>query len=292
MPIGSRSRPPRRPRATRRSLIAALAIATALGGVAVPGNAADPERNPRRPDGLAEFMGGLAEIESGGRYDARNRSSGAYGKYQIMPFNWPAWSKWYLGTRKARQTARNQELVASGRLSDLYWRFGSWDRTAYWWLTGKRGSRPTWSRTATRYVDNVMIGYRMRRNTPLPGAIRRIDDAADSVVYAGAWKIAKHPAYRGPGVHATGHRGAAFAFRFTGRAVRIVGPNGPTRGRAAVYVDGRRVAVVDMGARHFRARALIFAWSAKRRGEHWIEVRALGTPGRPTVAVDRVVIRG
>src|SRR5436190_14641132 len=108
MPTGSRSRPPRRHRATRRPLVVALALVTALGGVAAPGLAADPVRRPAPPPGLAEFMGGLAVIESGGRYDARNPSSGAYGKYQIMPFNWPAWSRRYLGVRGARQTPPNQ----------------------------------------------------------------------------------------------------------------------------------------------------------------------------------------
>ena len=86
-------------------------------------------------------MGGLAQQESGGRYDARNPSSGAYGKYQIMPFNWPSWSRRYLAPRRAPQSPGNQERVAAGRLTDLLPAYGSWDRTAYWWLTGKKGPR-------------------------------------------------------------------------------------------------------------------------------------------------------
>jgi hypothetical protein len=42
------------------------------------------------PPGLAKFMNAIAKVESGGRYTAQNTSSGAYGKYQIMPSNWPA----------------------------------------------------------------------------------------------------------------------------------------------------------------------------------------------------------
>jgi len=291
MPIGSRSRPSRRPRATHRQLVVALALLVALGGVAAPSRAADPVRRPSPPPGLGEFMGALAVIESGGRYDARNTHSGAYGRYQIMPFNWPSWSRWYLGTR-APQTPRNQERVAAGRLSDLFGRFGSWDRTAYWWLTGKHGPRAGWSRPATRYVDNVMSGFRLRRNTPQPGGVRRLDDGGDTVRYAGAWKTATHRRYAGGAVHFATATGAAFGVRFGGREIRIQGPVGPTRGRAAVYVDGTRIGVIDLRARTFRPRATIFALSWPHRGVHWVELRVLATRGGSVVAVDRVVIRG
>ena len=47
----------------------------------------------KAPPGLARFMYAMGKVESGGRYTARNPYSGAYGKYQIMPSNWPAWAK-------------------------------------------------------------------------------------------------------------------------------------------------------------------------------------------------------
>lgn len=295
MPTGSRSRPPRRPRAPRRPTLVALALliaVTGAGGIAAPGRAADPSPRPAPPPNLAEFMGALAIIESGGRYDARNRSSGAYGKYQIMPFNWPAWSRRYLGSGKAPQSPANQEKVAAGRLSDLFRRFGAWDRTAYWWLTGKKGPRETWSRFAAHYVDNVMAGYRLRRNSPPAGIVRKVDDAGESVRYAGAWKTARHPAYVGSTVHFSATPGAAFGVRFAGRAIRVVGPVGPTRGQAVAFVDGRRVAVVDLRASRFQPRATVFEWAWPRRGVHWVELRVVGTRGRPVVAIDRVIIRG
>ena len=42
-------------------------------------------------------MYAIGRVESGGNYTARNSTSGAYGKYQIMPSNWPAWARQYLG---------------------------------------------------------------------------------------------------------------------------------------------------------------------------------------------------
>jgi hypothetical protein len=296
MPILRRLRPapPRRARALSTALV--VVALTVPSVVAAPAQAADPGSRHApspTPRGLAEFMGGLAQIESGGRYDVRNRSSGAYGKYQIMPFNWPAWAKRYLGNAKARQTPANQERVAAGKLADLFRSFGgSWDRTAYWWLTGKRGPVTTWSPFAAHYVAGVMVGYRMRMATPLPGATRRFDDASRIVRYAGRWKTARHPAYLAGGDHYSTTTGAAVGIRFTGRGIRILGPVGPTRGRVAVYVDGVRKEVVDLWARRFRAQAVIVSIDFPRRAEHWVELRVVRTPSRPVVAIDRVIIKG
>ena len=61
-------------------------------------------------------MYAMGQVESGGNYTARNPTSGAYGKYQIMPSNWPAWARRYLGNPSARQTPANQEIVAAGKM--------------------------------------------------------------------------------------------------------------------------------------------------------------------------------
>jgi hypothetical protein len=296
MPILRRLRPAPARRARALSTLLVVVALTVLSVVAAPAHAADPGARHRpspTPRGLAEFMGGLAQIESGGRYDVRNRSSGAYGKYQIMPSNWPAWAKRYLGNARARQTPANQERVAAGKLADLFRSLGgSWDRTAYWWLTGKRGPARGWSPFAAHYVRGVMVGYRMRMATPPPGATRRFDDASRIVSYAGRWKVAHHPAYLANGVHYSTTTGAAIGMRFTGRGIRIVGPVGPTRGRVAVYVDGALRGVVDLRARTFRAQAVIVSIDFPKRAEHWVELRVVRTPARPVVAIDRVTIRG
>ncbi len=106
---------------------------------------------------LVAFMWAMAGQESGWDYYARNPSSGAFGRYQIMPFNWPVWAGQYLGDARADQTPWNQERVASAKLGDLYRWLGSWKRVAYWWLTGRtdRDERD-WSSYARGYVHNIM----------------------------------------------------------------------------------------------------------------------------------------
>jgi hypothetical protein len=109
------------------------------------------------PIDIRAFMTGLACTESGGRFDALNVKSGSYGKYQIMPRNWPAWAARYMGNRWAEATPQNQEFVARERILDLYEKHASWRRTAHWWLTGNGTADETlWSTSASRYVRKVM----------------------------------------------------------------------------------------------------------------------------------------
>jgi hypothetical protein len=146
-------------RLTAVALVVAFVLA-ALGTAASPGRAAAPSDK----DEQLRFMWAMAGQESGWDYYARNRSSGAFGKYQIMPFNWPVWAEKYLGDRQADQTPYNQERVAYGKLRDLYAWLGSWKRVAYWWLTGStEKSEKRWSSYARSYVKNIM---QLRKQAP------------------------------------------------------------------------------------------------------------------------------
>src|SRR3954471_6959458 len=78
------------------------------------------------PPGLERFLYALGEVESGGSYTARNATSGAYGKYQILPSNWAAWARLYLGSSTAPQTPANQETVAHRKVTALYNWLDSW----------------------------------------------------------------------------------------------------------------------------------------------------------------------
>jgi hypothetical protein len=121
----------------------------------VPGFAAGTRTGV--PRDLGRFMWGLAGQESGWDYFARNRYSGAFGKYQIMPVNWPGWASTYAGDRWADQSPEHQERVARGKLVDLHRWLGSWRRVAYWWLTGDTETdADRWSSLARGYVRNVL----------------------------------------------------------------------------------------------------------------------------------------
>ena len=156
-------------------------IAAALPGIAAGARTTAPDR-------LGEFLWGLAGQESGWDWTTRNVSSGAYGRYQIMPVNWPAWADDYLGDRWADQTPRNQELVARGKIAALHDWLGSWRRVAYWWLTGDtETNEQRWSDLAAGYVRNVMA---LMKRAPAGGDPIPPDPAGDGPpADRGDWRL-------------------------------------------------------------------------------------------------------
>ncbi len=240
------------------------------------------------PPGLARFMHALGEVESGGNYHARNASSGAYGKYQIMPSSWRAWADRYLGDPNARPTPANQEIVATAKVKALYKGLLSWRRVAYSWLTGS--SRTTgWSTYATSYVRRVMGYYNRTPDVSVKAptaAIRRFSERSSLIAYAGTWKSAGHPGYAGGAARYSTKAGATATFTFSGKRVTWYGPVGPTRGKARILIDGTYVKTIDLYRSAFVARKAVFGRSWLVKGKHTLTIEVVGTAGHPYVAID------
>jgi len=251
------------------------------------------------PPGLARFMNAIAKVESGGRYTAQNASSGAYGKYQIMPSNWPAWARQYLGNEHAPQTPANQERVAAGKFKALYDWLGSWRRVAYWWLTGSDATSG-WSASARLYVDKVMTAYASASST-MPTAAkakpksssssRHVGETSGTIAYHGSWHSARHGGYAGGAVRYATKAGATATITFTGKRIVWYGPVGPTRGKARILVDGVAVRTVDLHRSGFNGHTALFSRSWSAKGTHTLTIQVLGTKRHPMVAIDEVLVR-
>lgn len=79
---------------------------------------------------LVNAIGGQ---ESGGDYNAVNGRTGASGKYQIMPENWPSWSQEAGLPAGATMTAENQEQVARFKLRQYYDKYGARGAAIAWY---------------------------------------------------------------------------------------------------------------------------------------------------------------
>jgi hypothetical protein len=123
--------------------------------------------------------------------------------------------------------------------------------------------------------------------TTRPRLSSRITDASGELDWSGSWSTADHSGYLGGEVRSTDQAGATVRFEFTGNRLAWIAPVGPTRGKARVYVDGDEVAVVDQYASSFVARRVVLTL-ALSDGRHDVEIKALGTSGRPTVAIDAI----
>ena len=281
-------------RAAGSALIAAVLLVGLIGPAAT--EAVDPPNIDR-------FMDALGAVESNGRYDAVNSTSGALGKYQIMPTNWASWSASYLGDPNAAPTPANQDAVARAKLTALYGWLGSWGSVAHWWLTGNGDTNPNhWSDFSYRYT-NVILGLMgepllpARRSAPAskpaaqPAVAGRVFDESNLAIdFSGGWGEAEFARYNGGLARYAIAPGATAWFTFTGSSITWIGPKGPTRGQANVYIDEVLVATVDVYASRYSPRIEIFHQAFDRAGTHLITIEVVGTPGRETIALDEFVV--
>ncbi len=257
------------------------------------------------PSGINRFLYALGRVESGGNYYARNSSSGAYGKYQIMPANWPSWAKRYVGSSTAPQTPRNQEKVARGKVIDLHRWLGRWPTVAHWWLTGSSERNPArWSSYSRAYVAKIMKIYHavsneeaakdVRRPPPPPPAggggltTRWIQETNAGIGYAGRWRPASYRNYSDGRVLYSDRDGATATYSFYAKSVAWIGPVGSTRGKARVSIDGVVIGVVDLRRSTFKPQVNIFGKKWASVGQHTLRIQVIGS-GRP-VAIDQFII--
>lgn len=103
----------------------------------------DEEAVRKEVEGMKGFSGGGNEFdnlvaaiggqESGGNYNAKNGRTGASGKYQIMPDNWPSWSREAGLPAGAEMTPENQEIVARFKLKQYYDKYGARGAAIAWY---------------------------------------------------------------------------------------------------------------------------------------------------------------
>jgi hypothetical protein len=260
----------------RRAVIVALS-ATLFVALVLP-----EQLFARDPKGLGRFMQAVAQVESGGRYDARNSHTRAHGKYQIMPASWKAWAKLYLGDAGARRTPRNQERVAHAKFKALKRWLGGWQYVAHWWLTGSGDKTSShWSASSRRYVRRVMAIYHDPRHASTASAL---GDGSPQIGYRGGWSTARFGSYSGDTVRYATRSGARASVTLSGKSVSWIGPKGPTRGRAKVYIDGKLARIVNLRAGAFDARSVLFTKGWARAGTHRLTIVVTGNRG--PVAID------
>jgi hypothetical protein len=112
-----------------------------------------------------------------------------------------------------------------------------------------------------------------------------VGDTSKAIAWTGRWSTAAHTSYLGDSVHWTKESGAKATFVFTGTRISWIGPSGPTRGKAQVYIDGKYKTTVDLYSATFRPLRVLYS-TAVPNGRHRITITALGTPRRPVVAID------
>ncbi len=281
---------------------ALLLAVSLLPALVVPASAATTSF---APPGIDTFMRALGQVESGGRYTARNAWTGAYGKYQILPSSWRAWARHYLHRAGAYPTPNNQELVARARVTDLYLSFHDWGAVAHWWLTGRAPSDPA-SRTpsAGSYVRHVLAVYARYAAVPAPAAAAptvpwttaagiqgvTVDDRDPQVAFSGAWSRVVGAGYVDGTATSSFDPAGTATLTFVGRTIEILASVGPGEGRAWVALDGGAPLAIDLRRPAERRSVSVFHAGWPDSGSHTLRVGVVGTPEHPDVTLDAFVV--
>ncbi len=108
---------------------------------------------------------------------------------------------------------------------------------------------------------------------------------------SGAWTIQNLASAYGGAVKYSTEKGAKAKVSFKGRNVAWVAPKRPNRGKAEVYLDGKKVATVDLYSATALSRKVIYAANNLNPSvTHTLIVKVMGTSGRPRVDVDAFVV--
>ncbi len=104
------------------------------------------------------------------------------------------------------------------------------------------------------------------------------DDA--SLSYSRSWGAVSgsHYGHFLATLHFSPYSGRSVSLRFYGRQVAWVGTRGPDKGKAALIVDGVRVATVDLYSSTYTNRVVVYSRSlGNRNSYHTVQIRVLGT---------------
>ena len=117
-----------------------------------------------------------------------------------------------------------------------------------------------------------------------------LQESASEIVYTGAWSPGAVTDAYGELVNYASDAGAAASLTFEGQGISWVSTKGPDRGRADVWLDGVRVATVDLfWSSDIGSRKTVFAANGLGAGAHTLDIRVVGA-GRDASAGARVDI--
>lgn len=111
-----------------------------------------------------------------------------------------------------------------------------------------------------------------------------------AIVYSGTWKSQSLSGAYGGAVRYATAGGASAKITFSGRNVSWVSRRSTTSGKAEIYLDGARVATVDLYSSTAQTRRVVFSRAVTTGTSHTLQVRVLGTSGRPRVDLDAFMV--
>jgi serine protease len=153
---------------------------------------------------------------------------------------------------------------------------------------------------ATRVAQTGSVAFRVRA-TDRAGNVggwslgttvrpRLRQQGSHTVHYRGTWRTSTARGYSGGSVKYAKARGAQATMTFTGRSIAFVTTRAVKRGKVRIYVNGRRVATIDLRRSSTLTRVVAWQRTWATTAKRTIRVVVVGTSGRPRVDADAFAI--
>ncbi len=149
--------------------------------------------------------------------------------------------------------------------------------------------RPSAASIRYRVSATDCVGNTSSFTTGPAGVLSAVQDTSGRISYTRAWKRASAGQAYGNTIHVVSRAGATARFTFTGRQVAWAASRLPGRGVARIYLDGERVATVNLHSSTKMHRRIVFARVWSNSAEHRLTIVCAGTAGHPKVDVDAIL---
>ena len=120
--------------------------------------------------------------------------------------------------------------------------------------------------------------------------VSRYGDVSSSISYKGSWASSSSSSFWGGTARRSMTAGSTATFKFTGRSVGLVALRASNRGAATIYVNGTKVATIDLYSREYLGRQIVWSMDWSTSATRTVTVRVAGTAGRPRVDIDGFVV--
>jgi hypothetical protein len=129
---------------------------------------------PKKTSEKAKFIWAEGQQESGGRYNAQNGSSGALGRWQVMPANLPGWARQCglepISPQAFLNNPAYQDKMINCILGGYYDKYGPRGAAAAWYSGSPNPNATFGNPPVYVYVNDVMaLMGKAPANTTVPG---------------------------------------------------------------------------------------------------------------------------
>jgi hypothetical protein len=117
-----------------------------------------------------------------------------------------------------------------------------------------------------------------------------IQEASTGTAKYGTWSYQSTTSALGHRLRYTTSKGAYMTYTFYGHGVAWVAKKGTAEGKAAVYLDGKLVATIDLHATKTTMRWVAWQRTNTTYGKHVLKIKCLGTSGHSRIDVDAFLV--